>query len=298
MKHTSNTPLVTVLMTAYNAQRFIGQAIQSIRNQTYNNFELIVVDDNSKDQTFAIAKQHQALDKRIKVLRMTKHRGPSTASNVGLRKARGTLIARMDADDIAVANRIEKQVKFLHSHPKVVIVGGQCRLINEKGAFIGEKYFPTEHKAIYSSLFRMNPIQHPACMFRRDCLPKSFMYHNHSLLAHDLELVFEISQYGKLANLPDILLLYRQHEGSLSLRNPKATFDATVRVRIEAIKKYHYIPSITGVLAHIAQVILIGILPQRSIYPLFLFVRTKRQFSLREVVTLFSTTFPRSFRVR
>lgn len=273
-------PLVTVLMTAYNAEKFIKESIDSIIKQTYENLEIIVVDDGSTDNTLNIVKSLQKTDGRIKVFQMKENSGPSLASNFGIKKAKGKFIARMDADDISYPDRIEKQVKFLKENPEVILVGGQCILINEKGSVIGKKSFPTRHQDIYNSLFSVNAIQHPSCMVNMRLLPKNkFVYHNHSILAHDLELVFELSQYGKLANLDNTVLFYRQYPSSLSLKNPKKTFKATIEIREKAVRQYGYKPRFTGKVINIIQKVLVGILPEKYIYSIFMFLRGAKEFS-------------------
>ena len=266
----SSRPLVTVLMTAYNTERFIDLAIKSLLKQTYRQLEIIVVDVGSTDKTAAKAVRRAKRDGRLTLFSLPRNCGPSLASNFGLERSRGQFLARMDADDIAFPDRIEKQVSFLDHHPEVVIVGGQCLLINEEGEIIGEKRFPTDHRVIYRSLFQMNPIQHPACMINRRLLPQGkIFYHNHSVLAHDLELVFELAQYGQLANLDEPVLYYRQSANSLSLRNPKETFRATFSIRNKALKAYHYHPSGRGWLSHFGQALAVALLPKGLIYPLF-----------------------------
>ncbi len=274
-------PFVSIIITAYNAEAFIEASIQSMLSQTYQHFEIIIVDDCSTDGTLEKAKAFTQKDKRVRVYTMPKHKGPSTASNVALLKARGKYIARMDADDISIATRLEKQVAFLETHQDVVIVGGQCVLIDTQNKVIGEKHYPLTHNALYPSLYIMNPIQHPTCMIRREVLQKhNIVYHNHSMLAHDLELVFELTQHGKLANLPDIVLQYRQHKKSLSLRNPKKTFQATGRVRKKAVKEYGYIPTSKGKYINFCQSIVAYLLPNQLIYPLFILWRIQKRGTL------------------
>lgn len=282
-----NKPLVSVIITAYNASAYLSEALQSVVNQTYKNLEVIVVDDGSSDTTYSIARQFAKDDKRVKVYKLRSNKGPSVASNAGMKKARGTFIARMDADDVMMINRIEKQVMFLQRHTDILMVGGQCNLINEKSEVIGQKKYPTAHTAIYNALFTMNPIQHPACMFRRDIMVKeSISYHNHSLLAHDLELIFELSQYGKLANLADTVLSYRQHYDSLSLKNPKETFKATLYVRSKAVREYGYTPTLKAQFINMCQIIAVFLLPNRLIYALFEFLRVRKKSSMRNNIFL------------
>lgn len=289
-KTTQNSSLVSVIITVYNAERFVREAVLSIAKQTYKNIEIIIVNDGSKDQTGAILKSLKKLDSRIKVVNLRKNLGPSLASNIGLKFAKGNYIARMDADDISLPDRIEKQLTFLINNPNVVIVGGNSYLINELGKIIGKKDYPTKHKEIYNSLFTMNSIQHPNCMINKKLLPRIY-YHNHSLLAHDLELFFEASQYGELANLSDITLYYRQSKNSLSFRNPKATFNATVNIRIKAIKKYNYHPTFKALLVHYLQIMIIMCIPNKLIYPLFKFIRIDRHSVLKNLSLAFLQKF-------
>ena len=280
-------PLVTVLMTAYNAEKFIKQSLDSILNQTYKNLEIIVVDDGSTDQTLLIVKNLQKLDYRIKVFQMKKNSGPSLASNFGIKKAKGEFIARMDADDISFPNRIEKQVKFLIINPEVVLAGGQCILIDKDGKITGNKKFPLDHTTIYKSLFSINPIQHPSCIVNMRLLPKTkFVYHNHSVLAHDLELVFELSQYGKLANLKDTILYYRQYATSLSLRNPKETFKATIEIRKKAVREYGYRPSFSAKLVNASQMVIVKLLPEKYIYSIFILLRGAKKLKFDNIKNL------------
>ena len=285
MKKTNQQPLVTVLITAYNADRFIGQTLESVISQTYQNLEILVVDDGSTDNTARVVKEFKRIDKRIKLFQLNKNVGPSLASNFGLKKAKAKFIARIDADDIAFPDRIEKQVKFLLENEEVIIVGGQCVLIDEENQIIGQKEYPISHQEIYNSLFIFNPIQHPACMINKSLLPNGKIhYHNGSVLAHDLELLFELAQYGKLANLKEAVLYYRQHQNSLSLKNPKETFKATLSARYKAIKKYGYQPTLKGLAAHFGQAFIVSLLPDEAVYSIFKLLRIRKNLEFNQTL--------------
>lgn len=280
----SKNPLVSVIMPVYNAGKFVDEATTSILNQTYKNLELIVIDDGSTDKSREIVNKYAKLDKRVKVITLAKNRGPSYASNVGIKKARGTYIARMDADDMSLPGRIEKQVAYLRKNSDIAMLGGQCKLIDKRGKLTGEKRFPLESGEIVKALFSRNPIQHPACMISLKKLPKRALLHNgKSVLAHDLETVFVASRHGKLANLKDYVLKYRQYPESFSLTNPKKTFLATLRVRFLAVKKYAHRPTVKGVLTTLAQAVFIFIVPRAWIYPIYLSLRGMRKKSSRGV---------------
>lgn len=276
---TSKNPLVSVVMPTYNAGNFLCSAIDSILNQTYKNIEFIVVDDYSTDDTLKILKQY---GKRIKVTTNKINLGISRSANIAINEAKGEFIARMDADDIASFDRIEKQVKFLISNKNVVAVGGQCELIDKYGIKIGEKLFPTDYKSIKSMIFANVPLQQPTLMVNKKLLPKNFVwYDNDFSSAEELELIFKLFKIGKVRNLPDFTLKYRMHNHNTSFINPKKTFYLTLKTRIKAIFKYGYMPSVSGTLTTIAQSIFILIMPNKFVYPVYLYIRGIKKFDLR-----------------
>jgi glycosyltransferase involved in cell wall biosynthesis len=262
--------LVSVLMTVFNGELYLGLALESLIRQSYSRLEIIVVDDGSTDKTFDLLAEFARQDNRIKVIHLPNRLGPSLASNLGIKEVGGEYLARMDADDIAFLDRIGKQVAYLKEHPEAVAVGGQCFLINEESEITGEKNFPLKHEEIHEALFYFNPIAHPGCLINRRCLPADFMfYQKERLLAHDLELVFRLSQFGKLANLPDRILYYRQTPNSFSLKDPKQTFLDTLAVRQKALVDYGYRPTVKGWLLHNFQKAVLLPLPSELFYPLF-----------------------------
>ncbi|MFH1971837.1 MAG: glycosyltransferase family 2 protein [Patescibacteria group bacterium] len=299
MRKNIDKSLVSVIMTVYNAQDFVQEAVVSILEQTYSNLELIIVNDGSNDETLKILNNLRKNDSRIRVISLNRNYGPSYASNIGIKEAKGTYIARMDADDVSLPTRIQKQVNYLEKHPKTVILGGQCKLINKDGKSVGRKNFPTKHNDIYKSLFKINPIQHPSCMINVDLIGKDrFFYNTKHVLAHDLELIFYLSQFGKLANLKDSVLCYRLHSDSLSLKNPKNTFKATLSVRKNSVKKYGYKTDFVGRLMNLVQTIVVYFLPREAIYPIYRILRMNKNESLNEVFADVSRFVKSSFSTR
>lgn len=218
------------------------------------------------------------------MISLKKNLGTSLAANIGLKCINSKYLARMDADDISEPDRLEKQIAYLQNNPDVSMLGGQCRLIDSQGYDIGSKLFPIDNKSIFESLFSRNPIQHPACMINLNNMSINSMLHDgKSVLAHDLELVFLASKYGKLANLDRYILKYRQYPESLSLANPKKTFWQTFKVRVESIFKYGYKPSLGGILTTLAQVLFIVLVPNKLIYPAYLYLRGIKKIKLSNV---------------
>lgn len=283
MKNIKN-PLVSVVMPAYNAGDFLRPAIDSILNQTYINFELIVVNDASEDETFKILPSYKKLDKRIRVINTKANLGVAKSASLGVSHAKGQFVARMDADDVAVPTRIEKQIKFLLDHKDVVAVGGQCELINKDGVKMGEKRFPTEDKQVRNMIFSSVPLQQPTLMVNRSLLPADFVWYDENYSsAEELELLFKLFRFGKVRNLKDTVLKYRMHDHNTSLINPKRTFYLTLKTRFIAVLKYGYTPTFKGVITTLLQAIFVSFMPNPWIYPVYAYIRGIKRFSLKSV---------------
>lgn len=262
-------------MPVYNAGAYLVKSIQSILNQTYTNFEFIIVDDASIDNSRKILERFARKDKRITLMRNLKNMGVSITVKKAIAKAKGSYLARMDADDIARSDRLEKQVNYLMSHPRTVALGGQCDVIDAKGNNIGRKEFPTAFEDIYRYIFTLIPLQQPTLMISRKLLPKNFRYYVDGMnTAEEVELIFKLFQYGKVENLPDTLLKYRIHGANTSLVNLKQTFLLTLISRLQAVIKYGYVPTVGGVISTIAETIAVLILPQ--LVTLWLYTKIKK----------------------
>jgi len=213
-----NNLLISVLMPTHNYGRFIGEAIQSVLDQTYNHFELIVIDDASTDDTPQVIDAFN--DDRIVPIRRTEAGGsPAMPRNDGLAAARGDLIAIADADDVNLPNRFEKQVRFFQQHADVDLLSGNLVRIDERGKAIGA---PTQ-KPIYkdASQYRLallrgdHPVYFPALMFRHHILERLQGFRSYPS-ASDAEFLLKASRYYTMCNLKDVLVRYRVHERSVS----------------------------------------------------------------------------------
>jgi glycosyltransferase involved in cell wall biosynthesis len=267
-------PLISVILPVYNAQKYLFEALESLRYQTYPHFEVIAIDDASTDDSYRILKQYAHFDSRFHVYRNKTNLKIASTLNFGLTKAKGTLLARMDADDVSLPSRFQKQVNFLTKHPGVVVVGGQCLTIDKNSHVTGEKVFPTSHIGINDLMYTANPLQHPSIMINRSLLPADFVWYNpHLIPAEDLDLYFRLGRFGLFANLKSFILMYRQHSDSETFRNPKYTFRITQKVRRLAVRKYGYHPSLKSRLISAIQNIVIYLLPSRLIFPVYTLIR-------------------------
>lgn len=207
--------MISVLMSVYNAEEYLRIAIESILNQTYTDFEFIIINDGSTDQSKAIINSYK--DKRIKLIDNVKNSGLVFSLNKGIDSAAGEYIARMDADDISLPERFEKQIEFLNKETDVALVSSSGTYIDENG--IDKKYleFPVSAHLIFTYLFFGNPIIHTSVFIKTDVLRK-YKYKKDYYLAEDYFLWSQIAKDHKVANIPEPLVKYRFHESSISLQ--------------------------------------------------------------------------------
>jgi len=274
MKNINKQPLVSIIMPVYNAGGFLVTAIESIKNQTYENWELIAVNDGSTDNSFVILKRLAKKDKRIRVFSLKENQGVGAAANLAIRKARGKFLARFDADDLMPKNRLQLQINYLKIHPEILAVGGQCVIIDEKNRLLGKKTFPINDDKIRKMSFITMSLQAGSMMINRSKLPKDFKYY--SVKHHyfeDHELLFKLLLLGKVANLSQTLLYYRQHnENTIKKIRIKKIFFSLLKLRIKAMFN-GLSPDYQGVIANIVQLILVSVLPEKFIEKLYFFLR-------------------------
>jgi len=258
-------PILTVYMPVFNASLYLSSAIESILSQTYSNFEFIIIDDASTDNSWQIIQKYSKIDKRIRAFKNKLNLGVSLTSNIAITMARGKFLARMDADDISLPSRLEKQIKYLQKNKNTVAIGSQCICIDADNKIIGSKKFPTSFLKISKMLIWAVPLQQPSLMINLNLIPTNFAWYDRDKSsAEEVNLMFKLLKFGRLANLPDYLLYYRQTPTSLSHRNPKLTFYLTLQSRILAIEN-GYKPNVAGIILNFIQLITVFILPSKTI---------------------------------
>ena len=215
----SNFPIVSIVMSVYNSQRYLCAAVESILAQTFSNFEFIVINDGSTDRSLKILQDFQKQDHRIRVISRNRT-GLTPALNEGIRLANGQFIARMDADDVAYPQRFEQQIHFLNEHAASVAVGCALLLIDPDGEAIAKRSPLVTHDLIVESLLSGNTaIPHPSAMIRREALMSVGAYREDFEYAQDLDLWLRLCEIGELANLDDVLMQYRLHEQSITAKH-------------------------------------------------------------------------------
>ncbi|MEI7958496.1 MAG: glycosyltransferase [Verrucomicrobiota bacterium] len=210
-------PPVSVLMPVYNAARYLAEAVESIRAQTFGDFELIAVDDGSTDRSLKILQQFANADSRVKIVSRP-NTGIVGALNDGLSVAGGEFVARMDSDDLATPARFAKQLAAMQQDRECVALGSAVLFTDPKGRPLKAYRPPVDHAAIEEELARGNggALIHPTVLFRRAALIQCGGYRQQYNFIEDLDLYVRLLAVGRLGNLPDVLLHYRQHANSVN----------------------------------------------------------------------------------
>lgn len=214
-------PSVSVALSVYNAERFLDEAIRSVRAQSFEDFEFLILDDGSSDGSRAIIEAHAAQDSRIRPI-FRENRGLIVSLNQLIEEARAPLVARMDADDICKPERFARQVQFLTDHPDHGVVGCWTSDIDENGDrfMIGGQDHPPTHEAFLAAIDNCQPLLcHPAVLFRREIVRAVGGYHAAFRHCEDLDLWLRLASVTRIANIPERLLIYRHYADQVSSRH-------------------------------------------------------------------------------
>lgn len=228
-----NNPLVTVLLPVYNAELYIADAVESILKQTFRDFELLVINDGSTDKSSEIIRSFK--DERIRLVENEINLRLIATLNKGIKLAKGTYIARMDADDISLPERLQKQVSFMETHPEVGVCGTWFEQLGNPGKIV--KY-PEEDAAIRIMMLYQTPFCHPSVILRKEVLEKNeILFSPDFIHGEDYEMWIRLSSHTRFANLPEVLLQYRLHENSVSASNQSVQQEKTYNVIRLAFQK-------------------------------------------------------------
>ena len=253
---------VSVIMGVYNMankESIVKLAIESILNQTYKDFEFIICDDGSSDDTYNVVKNIVKGDERIILLKNEKNKGLAYSLNRNIKKSKGKYIARMDSDDISENNRLEKQIEFLDNHSEYVMVGCNLLLINDKG--IWGKRILVEKPSKKSFLFT-SPFCHPSMVMRRKILDSINYYKVEKITrrAEDYDLFMRIYARGyKGYNMQDFLYQFREDDETYKRRAYKYRWDE-VQIRYRGFNLLGLMP---WAIPYVIKPLIVGLIPQK-----------------------------------
>lgn len=210
-----NNPEISVIMSVYNSESYLKESVNSIINQTFSDFEFIIVDDSSTDSSLKILEQYALKDKRITLLKNIENSGLAVNLNKMISISKGKYIARMDADDISLPERLEKQHDFMENNPDIGVYGTQVIPFGSKAVKMHSA--PLSHEEILASILFTNPMMHPTIMFRKNIFTETGIRYNESLrTSQDLDLWFSLIRKIRFGNSPEVLLKYRIEQSSSS----------------------------------------------------------------------------------
>ncbi|MFH1601673.1 MAG: glycosyltransferase family 2 protein [Candidatus Shapirobacteria bacterium] len=272
IKKAKKSVLISVLMPIYNAEKYLAGAINSILSQTVGNFELICINDGSTDNSGKILAQYAKKDKRIIILTNKKNLGMTRSLNKAINIAQGQYIARMDADDISLPTRFEKQVELLEKNKNLVAVGGQEEIINGNGQVIAEKNFPTDSNQCYQTLANFMPIQPPLLMARGEAMRK-YRYDTKLCPNDDINIYFKLLKEGSFSNVDEVIFKYRQINTSLTHKNSKKVYFMALKNRIDGIINQGYRPSVLRVALALVETGFVFLIPSQIIVKTFEWLR-------------------------
>jgi len=236
-KYTQNAKAlkISVIMSVFNGEKYIKEAVESILDQTYQDFEFIIVNDASTDNTEGMLEQFN--DSRINIIRNDSNLGLTKSLNIALKHARGEYIARMDADDISHPLRFEKQVMFLENNKECLVVGTWLSVIDEKGREYGTWGEYESYEDIRNGLLIKNQIGHGSAMIRRIALYNIGGYDEKFLFAQDYDLWLKLSEIGELWNIPEQLYSLRFWPECTSIAKKDLQAEFASLAREDALKR-------------------------------------------------------------
>lgn len=231
-----NAPRITVLMAVYNGARYLDAAVQSILCQTWSDFELLVVDDGSTDDTPQRLASYR--DERVRIVR-TENRGVGAALGLGVTRARGEYIARMDADDIAAPNRLERQLAAMEAMPDVGVIDSGVHLMDRAGRPLPDddaEPFATRAERRWRLMWR-NAVVHPTVMMRRSALERAGANYRPQVIAEDYDLWLRLLPHTEFHRLPERLLWYRRHSESVTAGWGRPHFQCLAGIIADALQR-------------------------------------------------------------
>lgn len=235
-------PFLTVFSSNYNNEKYISETIESIINQTYSNFEYIIIDDGSTDSSWEIIQNYAKKDKRLKILRNEKNLGIVKTRNKGFknRSQKSKYYAINDSDDVSSLNRIKIQISFLEKNQNCGLVGSNALLIDENSNIIGYRRYPLNDNDIRKKITNFNPFTQSSVMIRTVVMDQVGYYDENWNVCQDYDYWLRIGLNWKLANIDQPLIKYRISKTQAKFTNLKETIRNTYLIQKKAILKYGY----------------------------------------------------------
>jgi glycosyltransferase involved in cell wall biosynthesis len=222
-------------MTVYNAATFVEESVGSVLAQGYSNWEFVIVDDSSTDGTYEILQKFSSADARIRLFRMAKNLGKPLAANFGFSQCNGKYIALLDADDVLMPQRLDRQVEFMESNPEIGMCGSNVDLMDQTGEPVCTFIVPSSHDSIMKTMVRHDPFFYPSVMLRKSLLQLCGGFNIHLRFVQDYDLWIRVASVSAVANMQEVFAKVRLSEGSTTRRNIKGFYYSILKVKLTAV---------------------------------------------------------------
>ena len=233
-------PKVSVIMSVYNGAKYLDQAIDSILNQTFSFFEFLIIDDLSTDSSLSMISAFAAKDSRIKIIKNNENIGLTKSLNKAIREAKGEYLARIDADDLSYPDRLTEQVAFLDNNKSFALVGSWAEIIDDQNAVLRTVEYPVESNSLKKVLIKYNPFFHSSIMIRKSVLDDVGLYNETYKFAQDYELYFRIAKKYNIANIPAVLIKYREIANSITGNKNRKQIGFVIKAKLKSIRDGQY----------------------------------------------------------
>ncbi len=266
-------PKISVLMSVYNSEKYLNYSIESILSQSFKDYEFIIIDDGSTDDSLKIIESYKQKDKRIIIIHNTKNIGTTKSLNKGLLIAKGKYIARMDADDWSYPNRLLQQYEFMEKYSEIGVSGGAVDVCNENLKVIYTRKYALQDKDIRKIIFLYSPFAHPATIWKAEKIKKVGGYNENIPLSQDCELYFKIGKLAKFGNVKDKLIKLRMHNNSVSISKDFTQEKYAIYARLKAIMEFGYLPTFKDKLFILGRTIAMFVIPKKIKFMIFNLLR-------------------------
>lgn len=223
-------PIVSVITPVYNSAAYLAETIDSIRRQTLTDWELLLIDDGSTDTSWEIIEAAAASEPRIRAFRNDANRGIPFTRNRAVAEARGSYIAWLDADDVATPDRLETQVAFMDAHPRVGICGAWIALFQGQTALQIKKFYESDTE-IRRHAMKFTPVNQGTAIVRTEIMKSIGPFDNALPVSEDLDMIYRIGRDHEFANIQEVLMRYRQHDGSATRSRLRLMLKTTLQIR-------------------------------------------------------------------
>ena len=266
------SPKISVLMPNYNCEKYLSESIESILNQSFTDFEFIIIDDGSSDKSWKIIQDYAKQDKRIIAIKNKENLWISWNRNKLLEKAKWKYIVWQDSDDISMHDRIEKQYEYMKLHTDIWACWWWLQFFNESSD-TSQRLYAEIDSEIRKTIFKYSPLPLPWSMMLREAVEKSWGFQKWLNVAEDLDLSFRIWQKYKFWNIKDIVLRYRESWGSATFKNLKKMEIETIKIRWKNHKTQYYSMTLFDKIYNLLQYLSIYIIPTKIKIKLFNLIR-------------------------